>query len=741
MRSLRIAVLTTIAMATALAVACGSDPAAPAAAVAPLPEGGSDAAGVDASAHGKFGLDARPTNRTCVAPPRPPVAASVRFERVLAGVNLANAVVMKQPPNDASRWFAVIHGAGEIVSFAAGAPTSTTLACNLGALTGTPVSFAGEGGLLGLAFHPRFAQNGRLYVSWTSATESMLGYVQSVDGGQRFTQYHALLAFPRDTYHCGGGLAFGTDGLLYAGFGDAGVSANGQQRTGFYSKIIRLDVDSTPAPGATYVIPDKNPFKAGGGEPATFAWGFRNPFRISIDRATNALWVADVGQNEWEEVDVVRAGENHGWPCREGAHDLVVGLDPSCPSRLGLSEPIFDVSHAPTGARAIIGGVVYRGKAMPALSGAYVFGDFIRQDLQLLSTDPQTGLTTAAVVNEQGPVDQWTDFAEDADGEVYAVGGAGVYKMVPAVAQSPSLFPARLRDTGCFDPADPRRPASGLIPYGVNAPFWSDGADKERWFALPDGARIAIKDEGDFDLPVGSVVAKTFSRSGKRIETRLLVRHTDGEWAGYSYEWNDAESDATLLPSGKTKKSTAGEWTFPSRADCLRCHTAAAGRTLGLEVGQLNGDLRYPSTDRVANQLKTLEHIGVFEHALAAPAEALIAYPAPLGNGPAAGRARSYLHVNCSQCHRPGVTGRATLDLRYGTPLAAMKACGVVSEIDDLGIGSALLLAPASPSRSLLSLLPYARDGKRMPPLATSVVDASGLGVLDAWITSLSGCP
>ena len=127
---------------------------------------------------------------------------------------------------------------------------------------------------------------------------------------------------------------------------------------------------------------------------------------------------------------------------------------------------------------------------------------------------------------------------------------------------------------------------------------------------------------------------KTFTVAGKRIETRLFMRHDDGDWAGYTYEWLDDGSDAVLLPPARRRRSARQTWTFPSRSDCVSCHTDAAGRSLGLELGQLNGDFVYPSTNSISNQLKTLEHIGMFDKPLGQPVEQLLAYPeAPTARG------------------------------------------------------------------------------------------------------------
>src|SRR5262249_37860974 len=153
----------------------------------------------------------------------------------------------------------------------------------------------------------------------------------------------------------------------------------------------------------------------------------------------------------------------------------------------------------------------------------------------------------------------------------------------------------------------------------------------------------------------------------KRVETRLYMRHDDGGWAGYSYEWLDDQSDAVLLPSSKARPLGSQTWYYPSRADCTRCHNDAAGHTLGPEIGQLNGDFTYPTTNRTSNQLATLEHIGMFSKPLGAAPSQLARYPDPLGTSAPEGRARAYLHANCSICHRPSGPGGGAFDIRFAT--------------------------------------------------------------------------
>ena len=167
--------------------------------------------------------------------------------------------------------------------------------------------------------------------------------------------------------------------------------------------------------------------------------------------------------------------------------------------------------------------------------------------------------------------------------------------------------------SGCVDPTDAKKPASGLVPYGVNAALWSDGAQKDRWVAIPDGKNITVSDtDGDFDFPNGTVLMKTFTVAGKRTETRLFMRHDDGGWNGYTYEWLDDGSDAVLLPAGKTKTVGAQTWTFPSRSDCVGCHSEAAGRSLGLEQMEDRPHLR--RIDLPGERLRHREHVA--HHAL-----------------------------------------------------------------------------------------------------------------------------
>jgi mono/diheme cytochrome c family protein len=220
------------------------------------------------------------------------------------------------------------------------------------------------------------------------------------------------------------------------------------------------------------------------------------------------------------------------------------------------------------------------------------------------------------------------------------------------------------------------------------------------------------------------------------------MRHPDGTWGGFTYEWNAQQTDATLVEGGADRDIGNGQiWRFPSEAQCLECHTDAANRSLGLETSQLNRDFTYTQTGRTANELATLSHIGLLSPPIAdSAAEPAMPDPAD-ASAPLGDRARAYLHTNCSQCHRPNGPTPSTMDLRYTTALNATNACNATPQAGDLGIGAnARLIAPGSSANSVLVNRANRRDADAMPPLASNEVDTDGVALLTQWIDGLSGC-
>jgi uncharacterized repeat protein (TIGR03806 family) len=714
--------------------------------------GGDDGPATPANPGPTPGLVGRPQNLSCVAPDRlGGSAAAIALERVFENLGFTQPLGLLQAPGDGGRWF-VLEKPGRVRVFAAD-PAVAAFDTDFIDLTASfDVNSSSEGGLLGMAFDADFASSGEVFLSWTEGSPmvSRISRFTSDDGGLTLDpgSRNDVISVNQDFgNHNGGHIAFGPDGFLYAGFGDGGdggdPNSRAQDTTNLLGAMLRLDVDGA----APYEIPPGNPFAANPLCPANhasatdcpeiYAWGLRNPWRFSFDRATLELWAGDVGQNAFEEIDRIEVGRNYGWDCRE-AFDDYSSPAPSCATATGLADPVHAYGRG-LGV-SVTGGYVYRGAVIPALVGDYVFGDYGSGRIWRLTEDGG-GYVAHELLDTALSI---VSFTEDADGELYVVDiSGGIYAVVdgggPGV--DPEPVPDALSETGCFDAEDPSQPATGLVPYAVAAPFWSDGADKERWLAIPEGSTIAVDSQGDFQFPAGSVLAKHFRLNGDLIETRLFMRHPDGDWAGYSYEWDDPQTDAQLVVGGKTVTIDGQEWVYPDDDQCSSCHTAAAGFSLGLELAQLNTSFEYPSTGRTANQLLTLDAIAMFASPLGDPSvHPALADP----EDPAQSiemRARAYLHTNCAQCHRPGGPTPAAIDLRFSVGLDATGACGIAPQNGDLGISGALIIAPGEPARSvLLERMSRRGDAAQMPPLASTRVDQAGVALVDAWIAALNGC-
>jgi glucose/arabinose dehydrogenase len=291
-----------------------------------------------------------------------------------------------------------------------------------------------EQGLLGLAFHPEFATNGLFFVYYTAldGTNTLSRFRATADGQRGDTDTELVLvqlASPHET-HNGGMIAFGPDGMLYVGLGDGGGAddefGNGQNGDTLLGKILRLDVNG----GEPYAVPHDNPFVNDVQiRSETWAWGLRNPWRFSFDRMTGDLYIGDVEQNQWEEINFQPAasagGENYGWSIREGAYCFYTM---TCDGT-GLTNPI--VSYDRHQGIAVTGGYVYRGEAFPALQGAYVFGDYGTGRIWTVARDTDGLWTTRERTRLDGLL---SSFGEDEQGELYVtdIGNGGVYRiMVP----------------------------------------------------------------------------------------------------------------------------------------------------------------------------------------------------------------------------------------------------------------------------------------------------------------------
>ena len=399
------------------------------------------------------------------------MSPKVGLERVAEG--LASPVILVAPRDDSQRLF-VADQTGLIWILSGGQRLAQPF-LDLRQSVVKLNSFYDERGLLGLAFHPEFRLNGLFYVSYSAPLRAGLS-TEEWDHTTHISEFRAsaddpnqadpaseriLMAIDKPGYNYEAGhIAFGPDGYLYIATGDSvrdpanDAGKYAQDTSSLLGKILRIDVNGTSDTGQPYRIPADNPFVSGEGLPEIFAYGFRNPYRFSFDRIRPGeahLFVADVGQAIMEEVSLVRAGGNYGWPIREGttcfnSQEWSQPLD-HC-STNGLSEPIIAYAHQGD-LSAIIGGAVYRGATLPELAGGYVFGDWGRGDGHVFVAYPPvvgSGRWAVIEIELEGPdgsfaLGQLLGIGQDGQGELYlltkaaGVGASGnsgvIYKIIP----------------------------------------------------------------------------------------------------------------------------------------------------------------------------------------------------------------------------------------------------------------------------------------------------------------------
>ena len=673
-----------------------------------------------------------------------------------------------------------------------------------------------DGVAYGICFHPKFADNGFLYVGWNGK----LGDKPKQTIVTRYTWDKAkqtidpaselhVIAWESDG-HNGGDLEFGHDGMLYVtsgdGTSDSDTNMRGQDLTQLTAKVLRIDVDR-PENGKQYRVPADNPF-VGQKDivPETWAYGLRNPWRITVDPRTGHVWCAQNGQDLWEQVYFVRKGDNYGWSTYEGSHIFYAER------KLGPHPHVLPATeHHHSEARSLTGGVVYYGSKLPDLVGAYVYGDYstgriwgVRHDGTRVTWHHLLADTSFAI----------SGFGIDSRGELVVLDHRGgeegaMYYLEPTPADlSPTKFPRKLSESGLFTDVARHAMQPSVIPYSVNSPLWSDGAHKERFIAIPhkEGVdmRIGFAHKGGWNFPDETVLVKSFAleaaagdpTSRRWIETRFLTRQ-QGEWAGYSYVWNEDQTDAELVPSEgldrdyeirvpRTRDEPDGlrrqTWHFPSRTECMVCHSRAANWVLGLSELQMNKEHDYGevtdhqfrvlerlsmlklgyeedavkflkedlkqqglSDDEINTQVKQMRHKGgqrsVPETTMfAGSPDRYTKLPDPYDeHEPLEKRARSYLHANCSICHVEAGGGNAQMQLEYTTELAKTGLIDVPPLHHRFGINDARIIAPGAPERSVLlhRLSHRGPNSGQMPQLSTNLIDTAAVRLFEEWIKSL----
>jgi len=636
-----------------------------------------------------------------------------------------------------------------------------------------------------MTFHPQFAKNRYCFICYMVSAKNG----EDLPDGTRIARFTVSDTDPPRidpksekimlTFLCGGhngcDLHFGNDGYLYISTGD-GTGPNppdgrdtGQDISDLLGSILRIDVDRSEN-GKPYAIPPDNPFiKTPRARPEVYAYGLRNPFRMSFDRPTGDLWVGDVGWELWEMIYKVQKGGNYGWSVMEGPLEIRPnakrGPTPILPPTIALPH---------TEAASITGGYVYRGKRLSELTGAYICGDWATRKLWATRFEGERMIWHKEIAHGAQRV---VAFGQDVDGELYFLhhdDKGSIHYLVPNEAASKfnDAFPRKLSQTGLFAAVGEHRLAPGVVPFQVNAARWADHATAERFVALPGNSSAKLFDSyvwidpefyGSYFFPgQDAVLGETLSietqrgqpKSRKRLETQVL--HWDGKlWRGYSYLWNDAGTDAELVeskgkelvldivdaavPGGKRRQN----WHVPSRAECLICHNPWAGIALGFTPRQLDRDVEVAG--KKINQIDYFKKLGLlnlWHHgrrkdeplAQALPEKLVDPYDktADLDR-----RARSYLQVNCAHCHQYNAGGTVDIDLRVDVPLVGSKCVGVKPVQGTFGLPDGRIIAPGDPFRSTLYYRMAKHGRGRMPHLGSALVDETGIRLIGDWIRKL----
>ena len=611
-----------------------------------------------------------------------------------------------------------------------------------------------------LTFHPDFQNNGYCYVCYVKKP--------NLDDGTHVARFRMVDTDPPRidvasettlvTWLSGGHngccLKFGPDGFLYISTGDGGpANPPDQHRTGqdisdLLSSILRIDVDHHDGP-RNYRIPIDNPFvNTDGARGEIWAYGLRNPWRMSFDRKTGDLWVGDVGWELWEMLYRIERGGNYGWAVMEGrasTHpEWSRGPTPVLP-------PIIDHEHSESS--SITEGATYYGSRLKELYGTHIYSDYdtgkfwgFRYENGKVVDHRELADTTHRVVG----------FGELHNGELLLLDHTDgtIHRLVPnpRVGES-STFPRRLSESGLFSSLTDLTPAAGVIAYSINAEPWADHAVAERFVAVPN--ELSIKAEGTaWTFPENTVLVKTLSldmqqgepTSRRRIETQIL--HYDGvELMPYTYQWNDEQTDATLVAASGTEQTfeiqdssafhgvRSQTWRFSGRAECQRCHNRWSGPALAFNTAQLDRVHNYGGT--TASQLDTYAHIQLIEKPVATGEKPKLADPYD-SSAALDDRARAYLHTNCAHCHRLHAGGAVLSHMHFDLAMDKTNMVNTRPTQGTFGIHAAQVIAPGDPARSVLLYRMAKLGSGRMPRVGSAEVDRAGVDLMYSWLEQLT---
>lgn len=747
-------------------------------------------------------------------PPGDPSGWAV--ENAFPNLTFTDPMMMSEIPGQ--NQFLVVGKTGKIWRFPKS--SAATMAQRIEVLDHTAKTETSEDqGFYSLAFHPKFNVSGatgenqvfvcysRRAVSgvddndrtyWTLSRFTWLPGTGTIDPN---SESILISQYDPHRFHNGGATFFGDDGFLYITVGDGGLGGdaldNSQRiNVGLFGGVLRIDVDNNPAKSHAirrqptedplwevnvkpaewpasfsqgYGIPNTNPFQNPAGTilEEFYAIGLRSPHSAHFDSQTDEIWVGDVGEANREELTRVANGSNCQWAYKEGTRNTsknkpspLIGTDMA---------PVYEYDHSE--GSSIIGGMRYRGaKWASFLADKVIFGDHVRGRIWSLELTAGAPIVSEMVSSfETGYKKGLCGFSTDSAGEIYIMDLAGsnnpngkIMKLaLPALSAEPPQF---LSQTGVFTNLATLATATGVIPYDVPNPLWSDAAAKRRWMILPNNGTfdsaaedIVFSEEGNWVFPAGTVFVKHFEVNTdannpaaiRRLETRFLICTTGGGKYGVTYKWNAQGTDAELMEHGLDEAYSYSKgdgsveqrlWSFPSRGDCMICHNDSSGQALGVRTAPFNSSFHYPSTGRTANQLATLNSLGAFNVTLTATQLENYIESRPLADetAPLEHRVRSYLDTNCSHCHQPGGSGDG-FDARLGTPLNLQDIInGIPDRYEALGPDGRYIV-PGNLALSAINVRASAvNNGDAMPPLAKNMAHANGVTVLQSYISSLS---
>lgn len=723
--------------------------------------------------------------------PATPPATTWRVEDAFPGLTFNSPNGMCSAPGDSQQLFLVESGGRVwLIPDVTSATPTKVLFLNI---TDRVATDSFERGAKGVACHPGFVTNGFIYVTYNFVSNSVYRTrvsrftrstlnPQVADPATELVLLNQLLDGP---YHDVDSCRFGPDGYLYVSFGDEGGQNEEYQNAqridkDLYCSIIRIDVDKRPGnlePNpdpdipldegglAHFSVPADNPFIGATSfnhrpvDPAQvrteiYVHGLRNPWQFSFAPGTNKLWVGDVQRDAREELDLLGPGDNAGWSWREAtlpgprSGQLING---AAEADATLINPVLEYAHgsATNQGNSITGGFVYQGTNYPGLDGRYIFGDYVSGNIWSVNpTNPAATFTRitggkSIVAFHPDPANNDILFIE------WGMSNGRIRRL--AYGADDSNFPPTLTETGFFADLTDLTPNPGGYFYEPNLRFWSDYADKSRWFLIPNATdQIMYSRDGTWTFPAGMIWAKHFDlqlergnpATSKRIETRFLVKTTNSTY-GVSYKWNATGTEAFLVPEAGEEfdltVTNAGltrtqRYHIPSRAECLNCHTPEAGGALSFNTRQLN---RNGSTlaGVSGNFLTLLDNAGY----LMGLNEDPIILPRHVRPDEThyslEARVRSYLAVNCAYCHHAGVgppswDGSPQLNL-WDTRL--INGQPVAAGTDP----SHRLVLPGEPGRSIVwNRIAATNSYSRMPPIATTEKDLAAIQLVADWIST-----